>query len=174
VFVGIQQGTVSLWDEASDRIELRDVRGEATCSHRALLRRSALPLFRAISESDVVIYAFPRPRPTSISFVLKYAHSAAKYVAAEGRVTPDYQPATGRRDPPQRTLPAQRPRDANRSRLAMATTPSVTTKRYGGMIHPFFSLGGVIDGGRTALADAAAFLKRAHTAADRAAAHSAS
>jgi acetyl esterase len=51
---------------------------------------------------------------------------------------------------------------------------AVTTKRYGGMIHPFFSLGGVIDGGRTALADAAAFLKRAHTAADRAAAHSAS
>jgi CBS domain-containing protein len=33
--------------------------------------------------------------------VLKYSH-AAQYVAAEGRVTPDYQPATGRRDP-QRT-----------------------------------------------------------------------
>jgi acetyl esterase len=34
-------------------------------------------------------------------------------------------------------------------------------KRYEGMFHPFFSLPGVIDGGRTAIADAAAALKRA-------------
>jgi acetyl esterase len=34
-------------------------------------------------------------------------------------------------------------------------------ERYDGMIHPFFSLGGVIDGGRTAIADAGAALKTA-------------
>jgi len=36
-------------------------------------------------------------------------------------------------------------------------------KRYEGMIHPFFSLSGVIDGGRTAIDDAAAALKTALT-----------
>jgi acetyl esterase/lipase len=35
--------------------------------------------------------------------------------------------------------------------------------RYDGMIHPFFSLGGIIDGGKTAVADAAAALKAALT-----------
>ncbi len=38
---------------------------------------------------------------------------------------------------------------------------TVTLKRYAGMIHPFFSLGGIIDGGRKAVADAGAALKRA-------------
>jgi len=37
------------------------------------------------------------------------------------------------------------------------------SKRYDGMIHPFFSLSGIIDGGKTALADAAAALKIALT-----------
>jgi acetyl esterase len=35
----------------------------------------------------------------------------------------------------------------------------VTVKRYEGMFHPFFSLGGVIDGARTAMGDAAAALR---------------
>jgi acetyl esterase len=39
----------------------------------------------------------------------------------------------------------------------------VTAKRYDGMFHPFFSLGGIIDGGRTAVEDAAAALKTALT-----------
>ncbi len=38
---------------------------------------------------------------------------------------------------------------------------SVTLKRYEGMIHPFFSLAGIIDGGKVAIADAAAALKKA-------------
>ncbi|HZI78216.1 MAG TPA: alpha/beta hydrolase [Vicinamibacterales bacterium] len=38
-----------------------------------------------------------------------------------------------------------------------------TVKRYEGMIHPFFSLGGIIEGGQTAIADAAAALKTALT-----------
>jgi acetyl esterase len=37
----------------------------------------------------------------------------------------------------------------------------VELKRYDGMIHPFFSLGGVIDAGRTAIADSARALRLA-------------
>lgn len=37
----------------------------------------------------------------------------------------------------------------------------VTQKRYEGMIHPFFSLAGIIDGGKTAITDAAAALRAA-------------
>jgi acetyl esterase len=37
----------------------------------------------------------------------------------------------------------------------------VELKRYDGMIHPFLSLGGVIDAGRTAMGDAASALRRA-------------
>jgi acetyl esterase len=43
-------------------------------------------------------------------------------------------------------------------RLQEAGVPTVL-KRYDGMFHPFFSLGGVIDGGKEAIADAAAALK---------------
>ncbi len=52
-------------------------------------------LHSARSETDVVLYAFAAP--DFETFVLKYPH-AARYVAAEGRVTPDYQPAVERRD----------------------------------------------------------------------------
>jgi len=38
---------------------------------------------------------------------------------------------------------------------------AVTLKRYAGMIHPFFSLGGIIDGGQKAVADAGAAIRRA-------------
>ena len=40
--------------------------------------------------------------------------------------------------------------------------------RHDGMIHPFFSLAGIIDGGRTAIADAAAALRAASTVKERA------
>ena len=40
---------------------------------------------------------------------------------------------------------------------------AATVKRYDGMIHVFFNLGGIIDGGRAAIADAAAALKTALT-----------
>jgi acetyl esterase len=42
---------------------------------------------------------------------------------------------------------------------------AVTVKRYEGMFHPFFSLGGVIDGARVAIADGAAALRAAMSAA---------
>jgi acetyl esterase len=38
---------------------------------------------------------------------------------------------------------------------------TVEHRRYGGMIHPFFSLAGIVDEGRTAIADAAAAAARA-------------
>jgi CBS domain-containing protein len=95
VFV-IQQGTVSLWDETGGASQLRDVRGAGdllgieryvgarSCSHTAR------------SESDVVLYAFPADDFESC--VLRHPE-AMQYVAAEGRSTPDYQPAGGQRGP---------------------------------------------------------------------------
>ena len=47
-------------------------------------------LSSARSESDVVLYGFPAEAFDEC--ILKYPH-AVEYVAAEGRVTPDYQPA---------------------------------------------------------------------------------
>jgi len=44
---------------------------------------------------------------------------------------------------------------------------AVTLMRHDGMIHPFFSLAGIIDGGRTAIADAAAALRAASTVQER-------
>jgi acetyl esterase len=49
-------------------------------------------------------------------------------------------------------------------KLEQAGVP-VTMKRYEGMIHPFFSLAGIVDGGRAAIADAAAALKKAEVRA---------
>jgi len=48
--------------------------------------------------------------------------------------------------------------EAYARKLAEAGVP-VTHKRYDGAIHPFFSLAGIIDGGKTAIADAAAALR---------------
>ena len=45
-------------------------------------------------------------------------------------------------------------------RLQQAGVSTVVT-RYDGMFHPFFSLGGIIDGAKTAMADAAAALRTA-------------
>jgi acetyl esterase len=52
--------------------------------------------------------------------------------------------------------------EAFATRLKTAGVPTAL-KRYDGMIHPFFSLSGIIDGGKTAMADAAAALKIALT-----------
>jgi len=50
--------------------------------------------------------------------------------------------------------------EAFAQRLQEAGVPTVL-KRYDGMFHPFLSLAGVIDGGQTAIADAAAALRSA-------------
>jgi acetyl esterase len=52
--------------------------------------------------------------------------------------------------------------EAYAQRLEAARVP-VRLKRYDGMIHPFFSLGGIVDGGRQAVADAAQAIKSALT-----------
>jgi acetyl esterase len=57
--------------------------------------------------------------------------------------------------------------EAYARKLEQAGVP-VTLKRYEGMIHPFFSLAGIIDGGRAAIADAAAALKKASAVQARA------
>jgi CBS domain-containing protein len=96
----IQQGTVSLWDEAGDAARLRDVRGTGDMLGVERYNGAANCLCSVRSESDVVVYAFPEADFDSC--VMKYP-SAAQYVAAEGRVTADYQP-TGERRAPQRTF----------------------------------------------------------------------
>ena len=50
--------------------------------------------------------------------------------------------------------------EAYASRLRAAGV-TVESKRYEGMIHPFFSLAGIIEGGKTAIADAASALRMA-------------
>jgi acetyl esterase/lipase len=47
------------------------------------------------------------------------------------------------------------------ARKLEAAGVAVESKCYAGMIHPFFSLGGIVDGGREAIADAAAKLRAA-------------
>jgi acetyl esterase len=52
--------------------------------------------------------------------------------------------------------------EAYAQKLSQAGVP-VTLKRYEGMIHPFFSLAGIIDDGKIAIADAAAALRESAT-----------
>ena len=94
VFV-LQQGTVSLWDESAEGARLRDIRGAGDMLGIERYNDAPACLHSARSETDVVLYAFAAP--DFETFVLKYPH-AARYVAAESRVTPDYQPAGERRD----------------------------------------------------------------------------
>ena len=96
VFV-IQQGTVSLWDESGEEAKLRDVRGAGDMLGIERYNDAPAVLYSARSESDVVVYAFSAF--DFDSFVLKYPH-AMQYVAAESRVTVDYQPGSERRDLP--------------------------------------------------------------------------
>ena len=99
VFV-IQQGTVSLWDDAGDASKLRDVRGPGDMLGVERYNGARHCLCTVRSESDVVVYGFPQADFDAC--VMKYS-SAAQYVAAEGRVSADYQP-TGQRRAPQRTF----------------------------------------------------------------------
>jgi CBS domain-containing protein len=92
----IQQGTVSLWDEAGEEARLRDVRGAGDMLGVERYNDAPHCLCSVRSESDVVVYAFPEA--DFDAFVMKYP-SAAQYVAAEGRVTADYLPAGSHRSP---------------------------------------------------------------------------
>ena len=94
VFV-LQQGTVSLWNESADGASLRDIRGAGDMLGIERYNGAPACLYSARSETDVVLYAFAAPDFETL--VLKYPH-AARYVTAESRVTPDYQPSGDRRE----------------------------------------------------------------------------
>ncbi len=87
VFV-IQQGTVSLWDEAGQVAVLRDVRGAGDMLGIEQFKDASCYPYSAKSASDVVIYAFPAIEFKAL--VLKYEY-ARRYAAAYGNVTADYQ-----------------------------------------------------------------------------------
>jgi CBS domain-containing protein len=95
IFV-IQQGTVSLWDEAGGQAELRDVRGPGDLLGIERFNGAKACLHSARSTSDVVIYGFPADDFERL--VLKYAQ-ARQYVLAHGSVVADYQPTGAWRDP---------------------------------------------------------------------------
>lgn len=96
VFV-IQQGTVSLWEEAAEEPALRDVRGAGDLLGVERFNDAPACLYTVRSESEVVVYGFSAM--DFDAYVLKYPH-AAQYVAAESRVTPEYRAADTRLDPP--------------------------------------------------------------------------
>ena len=95
VFV-IQQGTVSLWDEADGQAVLRDVRGAGDMLGLERFTGAPSCLYSARSATDVVIYAFPASDFEAL--VLKYP-TARQFVEADGTVTADYQWAKDARDP---------------------------------------------------------------------------
>ena len=95
VFV-IQQGSVSLWDEAGQVVVLRDVRGAGDMLGIEQLNDAGCYPYSAKSASDVVIYAFPAN--AFKAFVLKYEY-ARRYAAAYGNVNADYQSTEERREP---------------------------------------------------------------------------
>ena len=94
VFV-IQQGTVTLWDEADGQAALRDVRGAGDMLGIERFDGAPCSLHSARSTSDVVIYSFPAADFEDL--VLKYPY-ARQFVEAHDTVTADYQWANDIRD----------------------------------------------------------------------------
>ena len=95
VFV-IQQGTVSLWDEAASDAELRDVRGVGDMLGVEQFNGAQACVHSARSSSDVLIYAFPA---YEFEMLLDKYPKARQYVMAYGSVVTDYQWTDGIRDP---------------------------------------------------------------------------
>ena len=95
VFV-IQQGTVSLWDEAGKIAVLRDVRGAGDMLGIEQFNDGSSCPYSAKSACDVVIYAFPASEFRA--YVLKHEY-ARRYTEAYGNVSADYQSTEERRDP---------------------------------------------------------------------------
>ena len=93
VFV-IQQGTVSLWDDAGERSTLRDIRGAGDLLGIERFNGARACLQSARAESDVLIYAFAE---ADFEALLAKYPLAREYVAAYGSVTV-YQSVDHRRD----------------------------------------------------------------------------
>jgi acetyl esterase len=100
------------------------------------------------------------------------AYFSRHYLGTQDRRHPDVSPLNAdlRGVPPAFVLtaecdPLRDQGEAYARKLAEAGV-AVTRKRYDGMFHPFFSLAGIIDGGRSAIVDAAAALRAASTVQD--------
>ncbi len=89
IFV-IQQGTVSLWDEANGRSDLRDILGGGDMLGIERFNGAPNCEHTARAGSDVVLYTFPAEDFAEL--LEKYPH-ARQYVAAHGGVAADYEPA---------------------------------------------------------------------------------
>ena len=126
VFV-IQQGTVSLWDETGERVELRDVRGVGDMLGIERYCDAPHCLYSGRSESDVVIYAFPAL--DFDEFVLKYpARRAVRRgrrprhagLPAGGRATGSAEHLSARGRGPETALDLPRPRQHRACRAALS------------------------------------------------------
>ena len=121
----IQQGTVSLWDEADGRAALRDVRGAGDLLGIERFYGAPRCLHSARSASDVVIYSFPASDFEDL--VLKYPY-ARQFVEAHETVTADYRVGEGRArssgDVPARRRRPEGARDLQRGYEHFATSRS--------------------------------------------------
>ncbi len=95
VFV-IQQGTVSLWEDANGRAELRDVRGAGDLIGVEQFNGARACLYSVRSATDVVMYGFPAAEFEALVLASAYAR---QYVAAFGTVTAAFQRTDERPDP---------------------------------------------------------------------------
>ncbi len=92
----IQQGTVSLWDEANGQSELRDILGGGDMLGIERFNGAPACMHTARAGSDVVLYTFPADDFAGL--LEKYPH-ARQYVEAHGGITADYDPAGARQKP---------------------------------------------------------------------------
>ena len=95
VFV-IQQGTVSLWDEANGQAVLKDVRGPGDMLGIERFNDAPWCLHSARSAGDVVIYSFPASDFEEL--ILKYPY-ARRFVEAHDTVSADFEWAKDTRAP---------------------------------------------------------------------------
>ena len=95
IFV-IQQGTVSVWDEAGGHAELRDILGAGDMLGVERFNDAPCCAHSARAGSDVVLYTFPAEE---FERLLEKYPSARQYVAAHGGVSAGYQPVDARREP---------------------------------------------------------------------------
>ena len=88
VFV-IQQGTVSMWDDSPAGAKLRDIRGDGDMLGIERYNDAPACLYSARSESDVSSTRFL----ATLRDLRAKVSARRRYVAAESRVTSDYQTA---------------------------------------------------------------------------------
>ena len=95
VFV-IQQGTVSLWDEADGEAVLKDVRGPGDLLGIERFNQASSCLYSARSASDVVIYAFPA---SDFDVLIEKYPYVRQFVEAYDTVSTEFEWARDTRSP---------------------------------------------------------------------------